>query len=486
MRFISKLIRRVTHHAAGDSVVAPGMHRLWQTPEKRRLKHYVWVLGLAAFLTSVTIASIPSRESVAPDGTNGLRASPPPQTVALAGKSGDITLAHVRPADINGETTDDITQGRSDAGVVNENWRETTVRRGDTLSGILRREGLFSSGIDWVVRTNPDARALYRLIPGNKLKIRTDDLGRIQELVYHVNKNETLHLKREADGFDVSVKTRLLETRLAYVTGSIETSLFQDGQIAGLSNALIMKLVEIFGWDIDFALDLRRGDSFSVIYEEKYWQGQKVADGRILAAEFVNRGRVYRAIAYRNAKGYTAYYTPSGKSVRRQFLRTPVVFSRISSRYSKGRFHPVLKRWRAHKGVDYAARTGTPVRATAEGRVVFKGWKGGYGKTIIIKHGGTFSTLYAHQSRFKRNIRVGSLVQQGQIIGYVGKTGLVTGPHLHYEFRVNGIHRNPLTFRFPAAKPISAKYRQDFQREARLWSAKLDFISRNILVASSK
>ena len=246
-----------------------------------------------------------------------------------------------------------------------------------------------------------------------------------------------------------------------------------------MSEGLILRLVEIFGWDIDFAQQISRGDSFGVIHEEKFHRGQKIADGAILAAEFVNQGKVYRAAAWRDAGGRVEYYTPEGLSLRRPFLRAPVEFSRISSRFSS-RLHPIHKTWRAHTGVDYAAPSGTPVRATSAGRVTALGWNGGYGRAITIRHGGTYSTLYGHLSRFHSGVRIGGLVEQGQVIGYVGSTGLATGPHLHYELLVNGAYQNPLTFKFPAAAPIPAEHKPDFLRAAGRLSARLDLVSRNI------
>jgi murein DD-endopeptidase MepM/ murein hydrolase activator NlpD len=279
-----------------------------------------------------------------------------------------------------------------------------------------------------------------------------------------------------------------METRVTYVSGNIETNLFEDGHEAGLSEALILKLVEIFGWDVDFALNIRRGDSFAVIHEEKYWLGQKVADGQILAAEFVNQGKPYRAIARRDASGFTHYFTPEGMGLQRMFLRTPVKYTRISSRYTDtaSRFHPILKTWTAHRGVDYAAPAGTPVRATATGRIFSLGRDGGYGHSIVIRHAGVYSTLYAHLARYQPGLRAGSYVEQGQIIGYVGSTGLATGPHLHYEFQVQGAHRNPLNFHFPGAAPIAAEYRDDFQRHARVWTAQLDRITPQVQIAANK
>jgi murein DD-endopeptidase MepM/ murein hydrolase activator NlpD len=275
-----------------------------------------------------------------------------------------------------------------------------------------------------------------------------------------------------------------IESRHAYVSGRIENSLFEDGQQAGLSDALILKLVEIFGWDIDFALGIQPGDTFAVIHEEKYWMGQKIGDGPILAAEFSNRGKLFHALGYKNKQGVTKYYELDGITKQKRFLRTPIEFSRISSRYTDtaSRFHPILKIWTAHKGIDYAAPMGTPIRAIADGRITdsddiksLQG-NGGYGNALVIKHDAAYSTLYAHLSRFAPNIRVGSYVEQGQIIGYVGKTGLATGPHLHYEFHVRNVHRNPLQFKFMGT-PVPAEDRQAFFAQSQPLVAKLKLIT---------
>ena len=265
------------------------------------------------------------------------------------------------------------------------------------------------------------------------------------------------------------------EVRLARVAGIVERSLFDDGQAAGLSDRLIMELGDIFGWDIDFVVDLRRGDRFTVLYEEKYWRGEKVADGDILAAEFVNQGRTYRAIAHRTADGRLEYYSPDGLTLRRTFLRTPVKFSRVSSTFSGARYHPILKTWRAHNGVDYDAPLGTPVRATASGRIAAMGWNGGYGNIVAIRHAGPYSTVYAHLARHRPGLRAGQTVEQGEIIGYVGRTGLATAPHLHYEIQVNGVQRDPLTFELPAAprKAVPIEGRGLFFKTADLMNIKL-------------
>jgi len=364
-------------------------------------------------------------------------------------------------------------------------WREITVKRGDNFQYLLRRHRLDHDQRLAALLDHPLARPLYQLKPGQIIRVRLDETGRPLELSFRPDLQEELRITRTTDGYDIRKLTRHFETRIAYVTGTIETTLFEDGQDAGLSDALILKLVEIFGWDIDFALDLRRNDRFSVIHEEKYWRGQKVGDGVILAAEFVNQGKVYRAIAHRNGRGITEYFTPDGRSVKREYLRTPVEFSRISSGYTLRRYHPILKRWGSHRGVDYAAPTGTPVRATANGRVLAIGRDGGYGNRVILKHPGAHSTLYAHMSRFARKLRVGSYVEQGQIVGYVGSTGLSTGPHLHYEFRVDGHHINPLRFRPPPSPLIAAADRDVFRNHAAALAARLDAIGAPRLAASS-
>jgi len=442
-------------------------------------KRAVWLLVLAVFLTSVTIAAIAPHDSLLAGSAQDRMAIPPPQVINGMGdgsKEADASpTANARPPATSSENLP-----------VEGKWEEIKVRKGDTLSDILKQARQDDGEVTRAVHTNPEARTLYQIRPGQTLRLRTDASGRLQELSLDMDLSETIRLVRAGPQFDVIRETRQFETRIAHVTGTIESSLFEDGQEAGLADALIMQVVEIFGWDIDFALDLRRGDSFSVIHEEKYWQGQKIADGPILAAEFVSQGKIYRAIGYHDASGVTSYYTPEGMSMRRQFLRTPVEFSRITSRFSSGRFHPILKTWRAHNGVDYGAPVGTPVRATSMGRILSLGLKGGYGKCIVIRHGGAYSTLYAHLSRFNTNLRVGSYVEQGQLIGYVGQTGLATGPHLHYEFQVNGEHRNPLTYKFPGSTPVAAKNRQDFERTAQTRMAQLDLIGRGTRVASSK
>jgi murein DD-endopeptidase MepM/ murein hydrolase activator NlpD len=246
------------------------------------------------------------------------------------------------------------------------------------------------------------------------------------------------------------------------VNVTINDSLFLSATKAGLSERFTMELAHLFGWDIDFALDIRKGDSFSVLFNEHFLDGEKIQNGQILAAEFTNQGKLYESIYFTDQSGKGDYYSSDGYSKRKAFLRTPVAFSRISSRFSKSRKHPVLKRTRAHKGVDYAAPRGTPIKSSGDGKVSFIGRKGGYGKVIQIQHGSKYKTVYGHMSSFNKKLKRGSRVKQGQVIGYVGSTGVATGPHLHYEFRVNGVHRNPLTVSLPKANPINKKYRVNF------------------------
>jgi murein DD-endopeptidase MepM/ murein hydrolase activator NlpD len=450
-----------------------------QTTRHRHFhRHGVWLLGLAIFLTSVTIAAIiPRGGDVPPAGL--LIPATPPQTVLLGDQVLPTTANSLAPPPA-------ITEPPATKSSNRETWTEITVRKGDTLSDILKRQGYDGNEISRVIQSNPGAHVFRQVHPGQTLRVRAEAGQPWQELVYESDPGEAFHLIRQEGRFDLTKEIRTFETRNAHVSGAIESSLFEDGQDAGLSDALIMKLAEIFGWDIDFALDLRSGDSFSVIHEEKYWQGQKVADGPILAAEFINQGRVFRAIAYRDVNGYTSYFTPEGMSMRRPFLRTPVEFSRITSRFSTGRFHPVLKKWRAHHGVDYGAPVGTPVRSTSSGRILSLGWNGGYGKRIVIRHNATYSTVYAHLSRYNTSLHVGSFVDQGQTIGYVGATGLASGPHLHYEFQVNGEHRNPLTFRFPGSTLIAREHRDEFTRLAKTWNERLDLIGRGTQIATSR
>lgn len=344
-------------------------------------------------------------------------------------------------------------------------WLNVTVAPGDNLSLIFSRLKLSRRDLHDIAQLDHKEGHLRRLRPGQLLRFLIED-EQLSAMVVEIDDLNSLRIERTASGFSLNRESIEPEIRVASASTDIQHSLFLDGQKAGLSDALIMHMTDIFGWDIDFALDIRRDDRFSVIYEEILKDGEVIKQGRILAAEFVNRGKTLRAVLYTDASGDSTYYSDEGHAMRKAFLRTPVNFSRISSRFNLRRKHPVLNTIRAHRGVDYAAPMGTPIRATADGTIAEIGHRGGYGKTITLKHGRSYSTLYAHMSRFARGIKRGGKVKQGKIIGYVGKSGLATGPHLHYEFRVGGVHRNPLTVDLPKAPSIDQKYLADFRQKA--------------------
>lgn len=341
-------------------------------------------------------------------------------------------------------------------------WIEVQVSRGDTLSRLLQSHGVSAGAVHRLVTADPRLAELARIRPGDTLLIAVDDHRELIALEYRVSRVQSLQAELSNGEWQVTEQTREYERQLRYAEATITDSLFLAGQRAGMTDNLTMQLANIFGWDIDFVMDIRRGDRFRVMYEELFLDGERVGTGNIVMAEFENRDRQLAAIRYELDNGQAEYFDPQGNSMRREFLRTPVEFARVSSRFNLNRRHPVLNTIRAHRGVDYAAPTGTPIRASGDGRVEFAGVRGGYGNVVIIRHGQKYSTLYAHMNRFARGIRSGARVRQGQTIGYVGMTGLATGPHLHYEFLVNGVHRNPLTVDLPQASGIENNQRRDF------------------------
>ena len=345
-------------------------------------------------------------------------------------------------------------------------WRKTTVKIGDNLSSIFARLGVKAEDLYALLASSDEAKALASVMPGQVFKIRTDATGALLELVHEVDEIHGTRISRANDTFTLSHYKHAIEKRMAFGTGVIKSSLYQSVTKAGLSDRLVMKLAEIFGWDIDFALDIQPGDRFSVLYEEEYFAGEKLGVGDILAAEFINNGKIYKAIRFTDAQGFTHYYTPEGQGMRQAFLRTPVDFRRISSHFQQARWHPVLGVKRPHRGVDYVAATGTPIKAVGDATVIFIGRKGGYGKTVILRHQKRYTTLYAHMSGFKKGLSKGDKVEQGEVIGYVGQTGLASGPHLHYEFRVDGVHKNPMTVKLPGSPPIDSRYMAAFRKQA--------------------
>lgn len=364
-------------------------------------------------------------------------------------------------------------------------WQQAIVKKGDSLARIFARLDIKPTQLHNIMKSGKSARKLKRIKPGQEINIRANRKGEVLELLQIISPTRSFSVKRENNTFKTQLVERDPEIRIRHAHGSIDSSLYLAAQKAGIEDALIMDLVSIFGWDIDFALDIRQKDNFTVLYEDIFIEGEKVRTGNIIAAEFSNQGKKYRAVRYTDAKGHTDYYDENGRSMRKAFLRTPVAYSRISSRFGKRR-HPVLNRLKLHKGVDYAASRGTPVKATGSGKIIYRGRKGGYGKTIVIRHAGKYSTLYAHMSGYKRGLRNGTRVKQGQTIGFVGSTGLATGPHLHYEFRINGAHRNPLRVRLPHANPIHRKYKQDFIEKSNGFFAQLNAISNSMIALNNE
>jgi murein DD-endopeptidase MepM/ murein hydrolase activator NlpD len=351
---------------------------------------------------------------------------------------------------------------------------DVIVTRNDSLDRIFRRLKLSLADLA-TMRGLPGVRAnLDELRPGEALHLTSKD-GELMGLERRLSESETLKVSRDpANALKADLVQNPVDTRIRTVRGVIDSSLFEAVEAAGAHDQTAVALADIFGWDIDFVLDVRSGDSFVVTYDEIWRDGAYVKDGPIEAAEFTNQGRAFRAVRYSDPEGHAHYYTPDGRSLQKEFLRAPVEFTRVSSRFNSARLHPILNTIRAHKGVDYAAPIGTPVHAAGDGRIRYAGVMGGYGNVVEIEHSRSITTVYGHLSRFAHGIHSGSYVQQGTVIAYVGMTGLATGPHLHYEYRVNGVFKNPQTVQLPGAAPIDARYRADFTTRSAPLLATLD------------
>jgi murein DD-endopeptidase MepM/ murein hydrolase activator NlpD len=369
---------------------------------------------------------------------------------------------------------------------------EVVVGRNDTLDAIFRRVALDPADLA-AIRQLPGIRASLDLLkPGDAIRL-THSGGEVRELSRKVSETQTLRVVRDDAGFAARpaaarptaarpIAARLfaaqlidnpVQTKIRTASATIDSSLFQAAESAQISDGVALKLANVFAWDIDFVLDIREGDRFTAIYEQIYQDGKYLRDGELLAAEFVNDGKVYRAVRFANDAGVAGYYAPDGKPMRKAFLRAPVEFTRVSSVFNPHRLHPILNLIRGHMGTDYAAPIGTPVHAAGEGRVSFAGTRGGYGNAVVLAHTNGISTLYGHMSRFARNLHVGSHVQQGDVIGYVGMTGLATGPHLHYEYLMNGVHMDPQTVKLPGAEPLRADAMGKFRVETSGWLSEL-------------
>lgn len=356
--------------------------------------------------------------------------------------------------------------------------REERIQRGDSVASLLTRLGVQDEQAFAYLRQQTDAQAIFRqLRPGKVVTVRTSDSGELLSLTFPLNgpKDNALVVEKRDDKLIVSEQTQQLNSQVVMKAGEIRNSLFAATDAIGLPDSIATQMADIFGGDIDFHRDLRKGDRFSVVYEMLYNQGHPARTGRILAAEFVNNGKTFRALWFEGKDGQ-GYYTADGKSIRKAFLRSPLEFSRITSGFSISRFHPILQTWRAHKGVDYGAPVGTRVKATGDGTVEFAGKQGGYGNLVVIRHQGRFTTHYGHLNGFAAGMRKGTRVSQGDIIGYVGQTGWATGPHLHYEFRINNVHQNPLSVALPSAPPLASQQLAEFNRFAEPLVYRLDRI----------
>lgn len=384
--------------------------------------------------------------------------------------SQDVSAKRINvPLDLSLESSSHspLPESDTDWPQLSNSWHSYKVKRGETLSALFSRANLSNNDLYSLIHSPDLTTNLARLMPGQQLHFLLDDNGKLKTTRFDHSMTKMSLFERQENGkFVENILQREPEKELRYSEGVIKDAFFNAGKDANLSQQTIMNLANIFGWDIDFTLDMRPGDSFKVLYYEELLDGSYYRDGDILAAEFTNQGTTYRAVRYTDKEGKTSYYSEDGRSMRKQFLRSPVDFARISSHFTTRRYHPVLHKFRSHKGTDYAARRGTPIKATGSGKVITAKLSRSYGKYVVLQHGSRYTTLYAHMNGFAKGIRSGTKVRQGQIIGYVGSTGYATGPHLHYEFRVNGIHKNPVTVKLPAAEPIASKERERFEQYA--------------------
>ena len=358
--------------------------------------------------------------------------------------------------------------------VAEQAWKEIPVKNGDSLSAIFSRADLSPQDLHELLSSSTKAKALNKIRPGQKLSFKISDDGQLDAMSFQIDKLNSIVFERGVTGFTTTKMTETPEIRQRVASATITSSLYRAAQDAGVSQGIIMELANIFGGVLDFVYDVRKDDYFIVIYEELYLNGELLSSGQILAAQYFNRGKSFEAYRYINKQGEVDYFSEAGESMRKAFIRTPVDFARISSRFSNGRRHPILNKIRAHKGVDYAAPRGTPIKAAGDGRISLAGRHGGYGNAVIIQHGQRYRTLYAHMQGFAKGVRTGSNVKQGQIIGYIGTTGLSTGPHLHYEFQVNGVHVDPLSQKLPMSDPIASSEKARFMQLSKPLMAQMD------------
>lgn len=355
-------------------------------------------------------------------------------------------------------------------------FREERVQRGDTISALLERLEVDDQDAQRLLASTEAARSFRWLRPGMTVQAKTAEDGSLLSMWFIAGHDQLISIERAGEGFTASEQIAELTPQMQMKSGEIKSSLFAATDDAGVPDGVASQIADMFAGDVDFHRDLRQGDKFTVVFETFHHLGRPVKSGRVLAAEFINQKKSYRAVWFQDSDGHGGYYTPQGKNLRKAFLRSPLEFSRITSGFGM-RMHPIMQQWRAHKGVDYGASAGTRVKATADGTIDFVGRQGGYGNVVILRHNGGITTTYGHLSRFASGIRKGTRVTQGDAIGFVGQTGWATGPHLHYEFRVNNQHRNPLTIAFPAAQPVGSERMTAFRAVAGPLALQLDLLT---------
>ncbi|WP_426205618.1 peptidoglycan DD-metalloendopeptidase family protein [Pseudomonas sp. TWP3-1] len=457
--------------------------------------HLLAASGIAALL-SLALLVFPSSDVEAKKTTLSLELESPAEQLTQDQDAADAVQATTEPVDSpfaqienSPEDTQKAEAAPAPVAVAQEKkasgHREVSVAKGDTLSTLFEKVGLPAALVHEVLASDKQAKQFSQLKRGQKLEFELDPQGQLVNLHSKLSDTESITLTKNDKGYAFNRITAKPTVRTAYVHGVINSSLSQSAARAGLSHSMTMDMASVFGYDVDFAQDIRQGDEFDVIYEQKVVNGKAVGTGPILSARFTNRGKTYTAVRYTNKQGNSSYYTADGNSMRKAFIRTPVDFARISSKFSMGRKHPILNKIRAHKGVDYAAPRGTPIKAAGDGKVLLAGRRGGYGNTVIIQHGNTYRTLYGHMQGFAKGVKTGGSVKQGQVIGYIGTTGLSTGPHLHYEFQVNGVHVDPLGQKLPMADPIAKAERARFLAQSQPLMARMDQ-EKATMVASSK
>lgn len=423
-------------------------------------KSHVKAALLLAVSLAIVIAALPTQQREASFQASASLAVAAPEVTVVASVK-DLPVRQAQPKTIS-------------------SWINVTIKPGDNLALIFQRNNLSAADLQNIVNLGKPVSSLRKIMPGQTLGLKITPRGELLALRYKKNAFDTLMIHKQEQSFLAGWESAVPETIVAFESAKItkkNPSLYHAGKAAGLSDNIIMQLSHIYQWDISFALDLRAGDSFSLMFEEIYIDGELVKEGSIIAATFTNMGNVHEAVRYTNIAGHTDYYTPEGLSMRKAFLRDPVHFSHVSSSFNLRRLHPVHKRVMPHRGIDYAAKRGTPVLASGDGKVTIRNQNNASGKYVVIQHGEQYTTKYLHLSAFGKGITQGKSVKQGQTIGYVGATGWATGPHLHYEFLVTGVHRNPKTVSLPKALPIAKDELGRFRSSVSPILAQLESIS---------